>query len=566
MCRILGKSFLLFISQLLNRYTRENLEGRTSVKSQLTFRKELGLIDLTFASLGGIIGSGWILAALNAATVAGPGSIISWMIGGFAVILLGLVYSELGGMLPETGGVVRYPQYSHGTMVSWVMGWAAWLTYVTVAPTEAVAVVQISSSYIPNTMKTATVAGSPVSVLTTSGFLFAALLTLAFLLVNYYGIRIFKKINTSLTWFKLVFPAAVAVIVLVMAHHFSNFTKFGGFMPYHFSSSLTAVGTTGIVFAFLGFRQATDLAGEAKNPGRDIPRALIISIALGIIVYLLLEVAFVVGISPSALAHYGWGNLAKYSVVSSFPFAGIVGVLGLGWLVFLLNVDGWISPIGTGVVYTATSSRLVFALAENGYLPPGLLKLHPKFRVPYVALIVNFIIGLISFGPFPSWVQLVGFVSITGFFAYVMGPISLMVLRRTAPDIKRPVRLGGANVIALLAFIVASLIIYWASWAFDKYALGAITIGVVIYFIMLALGKGDWEDVKSGIWLVFYIAAMALVSFFGSKTFGGQNVLKAPWDTVTIAVLSVIFFYWAVASGHLTQSAKEVIQNQKEIS
>lgn len=524
--------------------------------TQQAFRKELGLVDLTFASLGGIIGSGWILAALNAASVAGPGSLLSWIIGGIAILLLGLVYSELGGMLPETGGVARYPQYTHGSLVSWLMGWAAWLTYVTVSPAEAVAIVQISGfSGVTKTVGTST-------VLTTAGFLFAAVLMAFFLFVNYLGINMFKKVNTSLTWYKLFLPAGTAIIVILVGHHFSNFSHYGGFLPYHFSSSLTAVGTTGIVFSYLGFRQAIDLAGEAKNPGRDVPRALIISILIGIVVYLLLEVGFVTGLPGAGLAKYGWNGLANFKAISGFPFAGIAGLLGLSWLVVLLKIDGWLSPLGTGVVYTATTSRLVYALAENGYLPKSLLKLHPKYAVPSVSLIVNFIVGLATMGPFPSWQKLVAFISITGFFAYMMGPITIMVLRRTAPDLKRPVRLGGANVIALVGFIVASLIIYWASWTFNKYALGAIGLGAIFYLIFLGTGRAKVQDIKSGIWLVVYIAVMALISYNGSKTFAGTGLLSAPMDTITIIVAAIIFFYWGVASGHVTDSVTEAIANQ----
>lgn len=523
------------------------------------FRKELGLVDLTFASLGGIIGSGWILASMNASGVAGPGAVISWLIGGIAVLLLGLVYSELGGMLPETGGVARYPQYTHGTLVSWLMGWAAWLTYVTVAPAEAVAIVQVSG------LSGMTKAVNGVTVLTGHGFLFAAVLMIIFMLVNYFGVNVFKNVNTTLTWFKLVLPATTAVLIIIVGHHFGNMTHFGGFLPNHFSASLTAVGTTGIVFSFLGFRQAIDMAGEAKNPSRDVPRALVLSIVIGIVVYVLLQIAFVVGIDPSALTKYGWAGLAKDSAIAGFPFKGIAILLGMGWLAFVLSIDGWVSPGGTGVVYTATTARLVFALAENGYLPKSLLTIHKKYAVPSVALIVNVVFGIVSMGPFPSWVQLIGFISITGFFAYIMGPIALLVLRRTAPQLKRPMVLGGANVIALLAFVVASLIIYWASWGYNKYALGAIAFGLIIYLIFLGTGRAKVQDIKSGLWLVAYIVVMALISYLGSKNFGGTNAIPQPFDTLTIVVAAIIFFYWGVASGYRTESVEQAEELQRDL-
>ena len=86
------------------------------------FRRELSLLDLTMASMGAVIGSGWLFGSLHAANRAGPSALFSWVIGGIAVMLIGLVYAELGAMAPEAGGIVRYPQYSHGSLVSFLMG------------------------------------------------------------------------------------------------------------------------------------------------------------------------------------------------------------------------------------------------------------------------------------------------------------------------------------------------------------------------------------------------------------------------------------------------------------
>ncbi len=520
------------------------------------FKRELGLVDLTFASLGGIIGSGWIFASLYASQSAGPAAILSWIVGGVAVLLIGLVYSELGGMLPEAGGVARYPQYSHGSLVSWLMGWAAWLTYVTVSPAEALAITQVLSGSIHGLY-------TPSGVVSFLGFLVAAGFTVVFFLVNYFGVTWFKRVNTTVTWVKLVVPAGTALILIVAAAHFGNFSNAaaGGFMPFKISGALTAVGTSGILFSLLGFRQAIDMAGEAKNPQRDVPRAVVLAIVIGLGVYLLLQIALIVGIPPADLAKYGWANISKDTLFGSLPFAGIASVVGLSWLAVLLNIDGVVSPGGTGVVYTASTSRLVFALAENGYLPPGLKGLHKKFAVPTVALWVNLVAGIISLGPFPAWSKIIGFVSITGFFAYAIGPVALMVLRRTASNLPRPIKIGGANVIALLAFVIGSLIIYWASWTYNEYALGAIVIGVVIYLIMYFSGGSKAQEVKSGIWLVGYLIAMGLVSYLGASTFAGSNVLKAPWDTVVIVILSVIFYYWGINSGIEADAVREAIAN-----
>lgn len=520
------------------------------------FKRELGLVDLTFASLGGIIGSGWIFASLAASGTAGPAAIISWIIGGAAVLLIALVYTELGGMLPEAGGVARYPQYSHGTLVSWLMGWAAWLTYVTVSPAEALAITQVLSGSIRGLYTTQ-------GAVTFTGFLVAAAFTVLFFVINYFGVQWFRRVNTTLTWIKLIIPAGTALILIVTVAHFGNLSSptTGGFMPFKFSGALTAIGTSGILFALLGFRQAIDMAGEAKNPQRDVPRAVILAIVIGLVVYMLLQLAFLVGVPAADVAKFGWANLGKDTMFGSLPFGGIATVAGLAWLATLLNIDGVLSPGGTGVVYTASTSRLVFALAENGYLPPGLKTLHKKFAVPAMALVVNLVAGIVSIGPFPAWDKIIGFVSITGFFAYAIGPVCLMVLRKTAAHLPRPVKLSNAGIISLLAFVVGSLIIYWASWAANQYALGAIAVGVLIYAAMYLSGGAKAQEVRSGIWLVGYLVVMGLISYLGSATFGGTNVLPAPWDTVVIIVAAVIFYYWGISSGLETDAMREASAN-----
>ncbi|MBV9282532.1 MAG: amino acid permease, partial [Chloroflexi bacterium] len=112
-------------------------------------RRDVGLVGLMFASVGSIIGSGWLFGALGAARIAGPAALISWVLGGAAVILLALIHAELGGMYPVAGGSARFPHYAYGSMIGFAAGWFAFLGAVTTAPIEVEAALQYASSYIP---------------------------------------------------------------------------------------------------------------------------------------------------------------------------------------------------------------------------------------------------------------------------------------------------------------------------------------------------------------------------------------------------------------------------------
>ncbi|PWI58876.1 APC family permease [Sulfoacidibacillus thermotolerans] len=519
------------------------------------FKRDLSLLDLIMASVGGIIGSGWLFGALYAAQDAGPASIVSWMIGGVAVLLIGLVYAELGGMLPESGSIARYPHYSHGHVTSFIMGWAAWIAYASVPAVEAEGVMQYASHWFPGLWNAQT------NLLTGGGLFLAALLMFGFFLVNYFGVRYFAKVNTSITFVKFIMPALTILVFLFSGLHWGNFTDAGGFAPQGTSGILVAVATSGVIFAYLGFRQAVDLSGEARNPQRDVPLALLISIFVGIALYVLLQVVFVAGISKGALAH-GWLNLSFNA-----PFAQLAVSLNVGWLAVLLYADAVISPAGTGNVYIASTTRVLYALANNGYFPKAFAKIDPRTGIPVLSLFAAFILGLIFLLPFPSWQSLVGLVSSATVFTYIIGPVSLSVLRRTVREADRPFRLAGASVIAPLAFVIGSLIIYWTGWTTDSKLLLALLIGVVLYALLaLALPqqiqRPHAQSLQSGIWLIVYLIVMLGLTYVGSTKLGElKNWIPYPWDMITVAGVSLVFYYWGVRSGYKTADVSEALEN-----
>ncbi|MCL6596281.1 MAG: amino acid permease [Firmicutes bacterium] len=519
------------------------------------YRRELSLLDLTMASLGGIIGSGWLFASQAAANIAGPSALVSWLIGAVAVILIGLCYAELGGMLPEAGGIARYPQYTHTTMVSYLMAWAAYLAYVSVPPIEATAVIQYlayqpgQGGWIPGIYANGSLTGW--------GFLLAAVLLLLFIVINNAGVRMFKYVNTPVTIWKFAIPALTIVMLLVSAHQGSVPKAAGGFAPFGLNGTFGAVASSGIIFSYLGFRQAVDLAGEARNPARDVPRAVIAAIVIGAVVYFFLQFAFLHAVPGSQLAH-GWGKVSF-----SAPFANLATVLNLTWLAFLLHVDGVISPGGTGLVYTTTTARVAYAMSANQYFPRIFGRLSPRMGVPIPALVLGLILGFLFLLPFPSWSKLVGFVSSATVLTYIIGPVAVMVLRRDAPDLPRPTRVGGLGVIAPIAFIVASLIIYWSGWPTTGIVLGAALGGLMFYLVYfdLYVHQNVWtgREIAGGLWLVGFLVAIGIVSYIGS--FGGTGLIPSPWDEILVAALGLGAFYVGVAQGKATAYLEAVKGN-----
>lgn len=511
-------------------------------------------LDLTMAGLGAIIGSGWLFGVLYAANDAGPAAIFGWVIGAFAVLLVGIVYAELAGMIPQAGGIARYPHFTHGPLVGFIMTWGAFIAYTTVPAIEAEAVVQYAEHYITGLANN-----------TVERFVIEAVLLVIFFLVNLYGVRAFAKTNTIVTTIKFIMPTLTVLVLLFAATHWGNYTSkpAGGFAPYGVTGVLRAVALSGIVFSFLGFRQAVDLAGEAKNPQRDVPRAILSALGIATVLYILLQVVFLAGIAPSVIAK-GWANAALTS-----PFAQVASALGLGWLATLLYADAVLSPAGTGNVYLASTARVVYAAANNRYLPASFRKL-ANSATPLWGLVATLFFGIVALLPFPTWQSLVGVISSATVFTYMIGPISLAVFRKTHPDAHRPYRLGAANVVGPIAFVVGTLIIYWSGWSIDWKLILALLVGTLIYVIAAAgtssqLDRITGEAFKSAIWLIVYLIAMLGMTYFGSKDFNapfnhGKGLIQYPLDLVVVAVLALVFYYWGVASGRKTADGDEAIE------
>src|ERR671933_1366650 len=147
-----------------------------ALPSRRRLRRDIGVVGLLFTSVGSIIGSGWLFGALNAAKIAGPAALVSWVIGGAAVILLALIHAELGGMYPVAGGSARFPHYAFGSLIGFAGGWFAFLGAVTTAPIEVEAALQYATNYISGLTKLS--GGTPV--LTFAGYIVAGVLMLLF--------------------------------------------------------------------------------------------------------------------------------------------------------------------------------------------------------------------------------------------------------------------------------------------------------------------------------------------------------------------------------------------------
>ncbi len=499
-------------------------------------RRQLGLFQLLCISVGGIIGSAWLFAALFASQLAGPAAIFSWFISIGAALILALVYAELGAAFPVAGGLARFSYFSHGNLAGFLAGIACWLGYVAVAPIEVQAMVRYLADALPWLMT-----GTDTRTLSVAGMICSALLLLVMSAINLLGVSWLGESNKWLTIWKLAIPLLIGVSLMVSSFRKENFTQFGGFLPEGWAGVFAAVSTGGTLFAMLGFRAAIEMAGEAKNPKRDIPLALIGSVLITGFIYLVIQVAFLGALSESSLAQ-GWSKLS--SNVQTGPLVGLAAAAGLVWLVKLIMVDSVLSPGGSGLVFAGASARLSYAMAANGQLPAWFKILNRK-GVPAFAVLVNFLVGLIFFAPSQTWQSIVGFISSIQILSLAFGPPALIALRRTAPDVERPFRLPAYRVLASLAFIVANIIVYWCGWETNRVCFGLLA-GLGLAFVITKKIRSPHEslDLEGLFWLLPYGVGMAVVCWMGN--FGaGMKWIPAGWDYLLITLGSVVILLLA---------------------
>jgi amino acid transporter len=532
----------------------------------------VSFLGLLWASETSIIGSGWLFGALGAAVLAGPSAILGWVLGSVIIILLALVHAELGGLFPVSGGTSRFPHYAFGSFAGATFGWASYLQAASVAPIEVLAAVQYLSTahwarnfYVSHSNGGGTLHGW--------GYLAAAILMLLFVIINLIGIRWFARINNAITSWKVAIPVVTIAILLIGHFHGSNFGHAGGGFFTHKDAIKNILLTlpAGIIFSLLGFEQAVQLGGESANPGKDLPRAVIMSVLIGAAVYILIQVAFIGALKPSLLtSQHGWTNLGstntnpQVAALNAGPFFTLVSIAGISWLATVLRIDAVVSPGGTGLMYETSSARLSFGLSRNGYIPTVFERVS-RSRVPVFGVIIATLVGVLFLLPFPSWSKLVGIVTSASVLMYAGAPVALGALRRSKPNLPRTYRLPAGEILAPLAFVGAGWIILFSGWQTYTTLIVAMLIGYGLIWLSYAFKlnpKAPRLDWQAAPWIIAWLIGMGVVSYLGDfgagGIIGGIGIFKHVLDQggtdaiglwggiIASALFNLIIYAWAV--------------------
>lgn len=496
-------------------------------------RRQLGVGSLTAIGFSNIVGSGWLFAAMYAAQMAGPAALLAWVLAGILVALVSLVMVELGATRPEGGGTVRWPLHASGRLVGSVIGFSVLLS-VGATAAELTAIVQYADHYLPWVYTDDTLTGPGVVLAIAASILLTAL--------NWFGVRLFGRLNTALTVIKVVIPVLTIVLLLASGFDGGHLTDHGGFAPYGYGAVLSALTGGGIVYSLNGFQAPVDFSGEARDPHRTVPLAVLGSIGAALLLYLGLQLAFLGAVPDSALGA-GWQGVNFDS-----PFGQLAVVLGLGFLAALLYGDAVLSPGGSAYVGVAVNARHTYALAKNRLLPRALMAVHPGSGVPRRALALNLAVIIVYLLPFSGWQSIVSVMGDLFLLLYLSAAVAAEVFRRREPG-RLSGWVPGLRVIAPISFVLSTLFVYWSGFSELRLALPLTLVGVPLFVLLWRTDRVGslTAELRHGAWLVAHLLVLTLLSGLGS--FDGTGALGAPWDSVVVAVWALALFPVAVRSG-----------------
>jgi amino acid transporter len=512
---------------------------------------------LLFVSISAIIGSGWLFASYYAAITTGPSSLLAWLIGSVAMIVIAFTFAELSAFVPVTGASIRVPRYTHGQFVSFIFAWIIWITYFSLMAVEVQAIIQYGSFFYPGLVH---LNGG----LTHLGYSVATALMLLVSVINFYSLKWLLRCNNILTVLKLIIPLFLVAVILIaqfpLTHDsISQMT----FAPFGAKGVLSALTTSGIIFSFNGFRQATEMAGEARNPQRAIPIAVVGSILICMLIYLALQYAFLVSVVDNH--HLTDWQSVKFSGINS-PFAVILMQEKLGHFLPILYLGAIIGPFAAALMYGGSGARALYAMSLNGSLPQVFAKLNSK-NLPVIAIGINFVMGMALFAPFPGWASMANFLTSLMVLTYIVAPVCLLSLRKTMGSKERYFKLPYATLWCFTAFYICSLLIYWTGWL----VLQKLFVGLLVgFFIMMLyrlfrcergnLFKLDWQ---ASSWVWFFFVGMGMISYCG--TFGGKGYLTFGYDFLALAVLSAISVYlsvnYSLSKEEVTREINRLVEN-----
>jgi len=466
-----------------------------------SLKRVLGPLNLTLLGIGGIIGAGiFVLTGQAAAQYAGPAIVLSFIISAVGCAFAGLCYAEFASMIPIAGSAYTYSYATIGELLAWIIGWDLILEYLFGAAAVSVGwsgyVVSFLKDFglhLPAALSSAPFAFDHIHGWTATGGIIN--LPAVFIIALVTGLLV-VGIQESATVNDIAVFAKVAVVILFIAFGvaYINADNWRPFMPentgvfgqFGWSGVLRGAGV--IFFAYIGFDAVSTAAQEAKNPQRDMPIGILASLAVCTVLYIAV-----------ALVLTGIVRFDQLNVPDPIAVGVDAAGPGLFWLRKFIKIGAIAGLSSVMLVLLLGQPRIFYAMAIDGLLPKFFSNVHPKFRTPHITTMVTGAAAAVLGGLFPIG-ALGEMVSIGTLLAFAIVCASIIVLRRTHPDLPRPFRTPLVPLLPALGVVITVGQMFMLPWATWLRLIIWMAIGIAIYFFygrhnskLAAAKPDDWN-------------------------------------------------------------------------
>jgi basic amino acid/polyamine antiporter, APA family len=408
--------------------------------------RAIGLGSAILLVLGSVIGSGIFLTTgtMAQALPSAPLILIAWICGGVVSLCGGLTYAEMGAMYPSSGGVYRYLREAFGSLPAFLYGWAGLMVFWSGGIAAVASGFAEYVSYFVPALSTAHVLWSlqtPIGAWQVSAAQIVAVACIAVLgAINYAGVRAGNFVNIVLTVAKVTGLAALPLLAILFARSSPEWTPVVPPVPH--PAAAFGVAMIAVLWANDAWYCITWLAGEMKQPQRDLPRALFGGIALLTVIYVSVNLAYFYAL-PMA-------ELQGVTRIGERAATALVGPSGASLVAFTVVQ----STFGCDAAAILAGARLLFAMSRDGVFLPSAARIHPRHRTPHVAIVAlcvwSSVLALSG-----TYEQLFTYVMFASILLHLIGGVGLFRLRRIRPDHPRPYRVWGYPIVPAI-FIAAS--------------------------------------------------------------------------------------------------------------
>ncbi len=470
----------IFATKSVSKLIRESESG------EHTLKRTLSATNLTMLGIGAIIGAGiFVLTGTAAANAAGPAIVFSFIIAGLGCLFAGLCYAEFASMIPVAGSAYTYGYATLGEFIAWIIGWDLILEYLFSAATVAVgwsgnfvSLIKSLGIHIPDVVASAPLAYDGTSITTTGTFINLPAVVLILILTGLLvvGIQESAKLNNLIVVVKI----SIVLLVILFGFQYVNAENWTPFIPEKeiLPNGSTRFGWSGIVqgaaivfFSYIGFDAVSTAAQEAKNPQRDMPIGMLVSLGICTLLYVLMSLVL------TGLTSYENLNVPD-PVLVALTAAGPA----LKWLYFFTGIGAVAGLASVVLVMLMGQPRIFFAMSRDGLLPGFFGKVHPRYGTPHVATIITGVVAAVIAGIFP--IGLLGeLVSIGTLLAFIIVCGGIIMLRRTSPELNRPFKTPFVPLIPILGILICGYMM--VNLGFDTWMRLIIwmVIGIAIYFL-----------------------------------------------------------------------------------